>query len=399
MPTPQSRSYGVHFVIVFLFICLNLRLSISATDPILTVIMHDLGLRVGSSALFALLPVIALGVAAPLGAGLVSYVRPRHLIAYAILFAVGGIVWRSYGGIIGLYGGTLTIGLGLGITGSVVLGVVKDLFPSRVPELMGAYTACVCVGTSLGASTSDPVMLMMGDWQRGLLFWAAPLILALLLWVELIERAHPLNIRQDTMHSPIRQLLRQSKAWWVSIFYLFRVAGAWIIIAWLSTLMHHRGLSMVEAGLVLGLSTVSQLPGNLLSDHFVQWLGGRPHLMLISIPLSVLAIWGLLLGPLSWWPVFAVIFGLGIGCVFTLGMTLIVDSSADAPTTVALSGMAQGMGFLFGGVLAWIASDVMDTAHPAVSMACVYSVFAVGSLVSGLCSNAPGKVSLPSSRR
>lgn len=394
MTATNTRSYGIHFIIVFLFICLNLRLSISACDPILTVIMRHLGMEVGSSSLFALLPIMSLGIAAPLGAKLVSWIRPRLLIAFALMLAIIGIIWRSYGGSIGLFGGTAAIGLGLGITGSVILGVVKELFPGRIPELMGAYTACVCLGTSLGSAASDPITLAMGSWQRGLLFWAWPLLLALLLWVELIHRAHPFNLNQTTLHAPIRPLLHQKKAWWVSIFYLFRVAGAWTLIVWLATLMHMRGLSLEESGMALGLATVCEIPATLLSDHFTQWLGSRTRLMYVAIPLSIVSAFGLLVGPLHWWPIFSVIFGVCIGFIFTLGMTLIVENSEDSATTVALSGMAQGMGFIAGGLLAWGASAVMDLPHPHIWMACMYTIFALGGLLSGLRSDTPDRVSV-----
>lgn len=394
MTASNTRSYGIHFIVVFLFICLNLRLSVSAADPILSVIMRDLGLHVESSSLFALLPIMALGVAAPLGAQLVEWVRPRLLIAYALGVAIAGIVWRSYGGGVGLFGGTVITGLGLGIAGSVILGVVKDLFPARLPELMGAYTACVCLGTSLGTAASEPLTLALGGWPRGLLFWAWPLLLALALWVELIERAHPFNLRQNTLHSPLRPLLKQGKAWWVSVFYVFRVAGAWVLIVWLATLMHMRGLPPVEAGLVVGLTTACEIPATLLSGHLTQWLGSQSRLMWIAIPLSIAATWGLMLGPLGWWPVFAVVLGFCIGAVFTLGMTLIVENSEDAATTIALSGMAQGMGFIVGGLLAWAASGVMNLNAPHLWIAGVYAVFALGGLTAGLRSDTPTRVSL-----
>lgn len=354
--------------------------------------MRDIGLQPGGGGLFALLPVMSLGVAAPLGARLVGWVRPRVLITYALCLGVAGIVWRSYGGSAGLFGGTVAIGLGLGTAGSVILGVVKELYPAHIPALMGAYTACVCLGTSLGTAAGEPVTIVMGGWQRGLLFWALPLALAALLWAELMHRSHPYNQRERPLRASILPLLKQSKAWWVSAFYLFRVAGAWAMIAWLATLLHRRGLSLEEAGLALGLATACEIPSTLLSDHFTQWLGSRTRLMLIAIPLSIIAVYGLLLGPLNWWPLFAVIFGLSIGAVFALGMTLIVENSADAAATVALSGMAQGIGFIIGGLLAWSTSAVEDSTHPQTWMTCVYTLFALGGLICGKQSETPEKV-------
>lgn len=380
----------VHFVIIFLLVSFNLRMSFSAADPLLVLLRKDLGLGVGGSGLFGLLPIMALGIAAPLGARLAELVRPRCLIVYSLAAAIGGVIWRSYGGIPGLYGGTITIGLGLGVTGSIILGIVKQELPNDIPQLMGAYTACVSLGTAVGSGAADPVALALGGWKPGLLFWALPLLVAGVLWAEFIITTPEQRKVQHTVRAPITPLLRQAKAWSVSLFYLFRVAGAWLLIVWLAALMRRRGLPLVESGLVLALSTAFQIPAALLSSHAAEWLGGRGRLMVAGVALSVGGCWGLLSAPLSYWPCFSIVLGIGLGSIFALGMTLIVESSADEGTTVALSGMAQGMGFVGGGLLAWAASPVMQLPHPELWIAGIYSLFALSGLYFGLRCNTPG---------
>ena len=171
MCTVPESHYRIHFVIIFLLVSFNLRMSFSAADPLLVFLMRDLGLSISSSGLFGLLPIMSLGVAAPLGAILTRHIRPRHLIIYALLFSCLGVVWRSYGGITGLFGGTVVIGLGLGIAGAVILGIGKQVLPDKQRELMGAYTACISLGTAVGAGAAAPMALLLGGWQHGLLFW------------------------------------------------------------------------------------------------------------------------------------------------------------------------------------------------------------------------------------
>ncbi len=380
----------IHFIIIFLLVSFNLRMSFSAADPLLVFLMRDLGLSIDGSGLFGLLPIISLGIAAPLGARLTGLIRPRLLIIYALLLAIGGVAWRSYGHIAGLYGGTIIIGLGLGITGSVILGIVKQEFPDSVPQLIGAYTACVSLGTAVGSGAADPVALALGGWQNGLLFWALPLLIAVILWGELIIFSPAQRNVSHTLHAPIAPLLRQSKAWYVSLFYLFRVAGAWVLIVWLATLMRRRGLPLVEAGLVLAVSTIFQIPAALLSSHIAEWLGGRTVLMVVAILLSIVSCWGLLLAPLELWPLCSALLGTGLGCIFALGMALIVESAANEATTVALSGLAQGIGFIGGGLLAWAASPAMQSNHPDIWMAGIYSLFALCGLCFGLRCTRPG---------
>lgn len=389
------HSYRVHFIIIFLLVSFNLRMSFSAADPLLVFLMRDLGLGVGESSLFGLLPIMSLGVAAPLGSRLVNIVRPRLLIVYALLFAIAGVVWRSYGGIAGLYGGTVAIGLGLGITGSVILGIVKQVFPGEIPVLMGAYTACVSLGTAVGSGAADPIAIALGGWQKGLLFWAMPLLLAVILWLELMLHKHPPEVRQSTLHSSILPLLRQRKAWDVSLFYLFRVAGAWLLIVWLATLMRHRGLPLVEAGLVLALATACQIPSALLTATLCRLMGGRKQLLYLVVPLSIVGCWGLLEGSLELWPIFSICFGLSIGCIFSIGMTFIVVNAADEASTIALSGMAQGIGFIAGGMLALCVSLLMHQPRADLWVAACYTVFALSGLFFGLRCEKEGMVRIP----
>lgn len=386
----MQENNRIHFIIIFLLVSFNLRMSFSAADPLLVFLMRDLGLSVEGSGLFGLLPIMSLGIAAPLGARLTELIQPRILIIYALLMAIGGVAWRSCGTLSGLYGGTVVIGIGLGITGSVILGIVKQEFSGSIPQLMGAYTACVSLGTAVGAGSSAPVALALGGWRPGLLFWALPLLIATLLWAELIIFSPQQRQQLRTVRAPIAPLLRQSKAWDVSLFYLFRVAGAWLLVVWLATLMRRRGLPVVEAGLVLALSTTFQIPAALLCPHVTHWLGGRGNLMVLAILLSIVCCWGLLLAPLAVWPFFAGLLGLCLGSIFALGMTLIVESSADEGTTLALSGLAQGLGFVGGGLLAWAASPAMQMPSPDLWIAGIYSLFALCGLTFGLRCNRPG---------
>lgn len=378
------RNTSTHFIIIFLLVSLNLRLAFAAADPLMAPIMRDLGLGVGSSGLFGLLPVMALGIAAPLGARLVAWVHPARLIIYAMLAAVGGVVWRSYGGITGLFGGTLVIGLGLGMAGSVILGIVKRVAKEHLPTLMSAYTACVSLGTAIGSGAATPVAHWLGSWQQGLLFWGLPLLLAAALWGELVLHSRNLHTQQKTLKAPILPLLRKKSAIMVTLYYLFRVASAWLLIVWLSTILRHRGMPADEAGFVLALATVCQIPFALTANQLNHLLGGMRRLMTCATLAAVAACWGLLMAPLSLWSLFAVLLGFGMGCIFAIGMTLIATTEPDEAGTIALSGLAQGIGFIGGGLLAWLAGMVMRLPMPDAWLAALYTMLALCGLWFGL---------------
>lgn len=374
----------VHFVIIFLLVSFNLRMAFSAADPLLVQIMETRHIGIGSSGLFGLLPIMSLGVAAPLGARLVEWVRPGMLIIYALLFATAGVFWRSSGGIPGLFGGTIVIGLGLGIAGAVILGIARQAVPQHLPELISAYTACVSLGTAVGAGAANPISLLLGGWQQGLMFWAIPLLLATAAWSVLMLKRRESHTRQPAMHAPMLPLLRQHQARMVVLYYLFRVASSWLLIVWLSALLRRRGMPAIEAGLVLSLATACQIPSALLAGIISHWLGGMKHLMTLASLAAIIACWGLLVLPLHWWLGFALLLGLGLGCIFSIGMTLIATTEPNEAGTIALSGLAQGIGFIGGGLLAWLAGLSLQFHAPDMWIAGLYTCFTFTGLFFGL---------------
>ncbi len=382
---PKKNTHNnLHFIIIFLLVSVNLRMAFSAADPLLVPLMQDLGLSLSSSGLFGLLPVMALGIAAPLGARLVAWVRPSHLIIYAMLAAVGGVIWRSYGGIVGLFGGTVIIGLGLGIAGTIILGVVKQVEKAHLPTLMSAYTACVSLGTAVGTGASTPVAHWLGDWQQGLVFWGLPLLLAAALWGELMLHSRHMHTQQHTLRSPILPLLRKRPAIMVTLYYLFRVASTWLLIVWLTTILRHRGMPPDTAGYVPGLATICQIPFALAAGVLTRWLGGLGSLMTTATLVAIAACWGLLVAPLNLWVPFAMLLGFGMGSIFAIGMTLIATTEPDEAGTIALSGLAQGVGFIGGGLLAWVAGLSLHLPMPDLWLASLYTILALCGLLFGL---------------
>ena len=381
--TPRSHATA-HFIIVFLLVSLNLRTAFSAADPLLSQIRQALGLGLSSSSLFALLPIMALGIASPAGARLVEWIRPANLVTCAMLLATAGVLWRSCGHPTGLFCGTIVIGLGLGVAGSVILGIVKKALPAHLPEIMSAYTACISLGTAVGSGAAVPVARLLEGWQAGLMFWALPMLLSTLLWALMNQSLRPSPAQSEAMRVPMLPMLRRQNARMVILYYLFRVASSWLLIVWLATLLHLRGMDTIKAGLVLSLTTACQIPSALLTGIIIRRLGGLRLLMTLATLLAVASCWGLLVAPAGFWLLSALTLGVGFGCIFSIGMTLIASAEPDEAGTIALSGLAQGIGFTGGGLLAWIAGVGMNTPNPTLTLSILYTLFALSGLYFGL---------------
>jgi CP family cyanate transporter-like MFS transporter len=284
----------------------------------------------------------------------------------------------------GLFCGTIIIGIGLGIAGSVILGIVKQAIPTHLPEVMSAYTACVSLGTAIGSGAAVPIARLLEGWQAGLMFWALPMLLSTILWACTMHRRQNIHGGQSTMRAPMLPLLKKRSARMVTLYYLFRVASSWLLVVWLVTLLHQRGMSTEKAGLLLSLTTACQIPCALISGLAIRWLGSIQRLMTIATLLAVAACWGLLVAPEGYWLVSAIALGAGLGSIFSVGMTLIATTEPGESGTIALSGLAQGIGFTGGGLLAWAAGAGMATANPCFFLALLYTIFALSGLYFGL---------------
>ena len=138
------------------------------------------------------------------------------------------------------------------------------------------------------------------------------------------------------------------------------------------------------AGFVPGLATICQIPFALAAGVLTRWLGGMGRLMFIATLAAIAACWGLLVAPLDLWILFAMLLGFGMGSIFALGMTLIATTEPDEAGTIALSGLAQGVGFIGGGLLAWAAGLRRRPPMPDLGLATLYTLLSLCGLYFGL---------------
>ncbi len=385
-----SSAGRVFFLIAFILVCLNLRCSFTAADSLLRRIEEDLHLSLEGSGAFALLPVFVLGVAAPLAPRLSRVVAPGRLVFWALIVAVAGILWRSYGQTAGLYGGMIVMGLGLGVGGAVIPGLVKREFPAHQSLMMGMYSALVGLGSSLGAAGAIPAARLLGDWNDGLAVWALPLLVAACVWLSYFI-VHS-SVSGKTLNTRFSRLLSNGDAWDVTVFYMFRVAGAYFIFTWLPTLMVGRGMRPEDAGFLLSLATLVQIPAAMTAHWLTDRMGGHGRAVVVSFLLSCLCCWGFLFAPLAYVIPLGVVFGFSIGVLFSRGMALMVERAKDEVSSVELSGMSQGFGFTLGALLALGGSSFV---HPGGSpwMFClIYTLFCLVGLIFGKRSSRPVQI-------
>ncbi|QOR38722.1 MFS transporter [Billgrantia diversa] len=335
-------------VVLFLFLMvlvgLNLRPALSSLAPLLVRIGADTGLTPLAIGALTTLPVLCLGIFAPLAPWLAKRVGPENALALALGILILGLVLRGAPGVSLLFTGTLLVGAAIGIAGTLLPALVKRELPGGADLMTGVYTMALCLGGALGAGLSIPLANLWGSWRFSLISWGLLAGLALLAWLMLMPRT-PRAIATPPAGGSMRELLRQPLAWQVMVLMGSQSSLAYIVFGWLPTLLQARGYSEAEAGWMMGASVMVQLVSALGAPWLARFARDQRPALLLVLGCVAAGLWLLLQSGENWrWPG-VVLLGLGQGGSFSLALTLIVLRTANSRLAGKLSGLAQGGGY------------------------------------------------------
>lgn len=331
-------------VVLLVLVGLNLRPALSSLAPLLARVQAETGLSAAAIGALTTLPVLCLGLFAPLAPWLSRRIGIERTLSLALLLLAAALALRASASLWPLFAGTALVGASIGIAGTVLPVLVKRDLPRGADVMTGVYTMALCLGGALGAGLSIPLADWLGSWQRSLGSWSLLAVFALICWR--LSAPHPVPDRLARQQAkPGRGLLRSPLAWQVTLLMGSQSSLAYIVFGWLPVLLQRRGVSEAEAGLLLGASVFVQLFAALAAPWLAR-LGRDQRPALVSLLLLIgIGFYCLLQGATSLrWPG-VVALGLGQGGSFSLALALLVLRSANPAVAGQLSGMTQGIGY------------------------------------------------------
>lgn len=346
MTTTSSSEHRRHlalFLVLMILVGLNLRPALSSLAPLLVRIQTTTGLSALAIGALTTLPVLCLGLFAPLAPWLSKRLGAERTLGFALGVLAIGLVLRGLPPNPLLFLGTLLVGAAIGVAGTLLPALVKREIPAGADLMTGVYTMALCLGGALGAGLSIPLTEWFGSWRIGLISWAVLAISAMFAWQRFMPR------RRVPPPTPgggsLRDMLSQPLAWQVMLLMGTQSSIAYIVFGWLPTLLQARGYSDVQAGWMMGASVMVQLISALGAPWLARLSRDQRPALLVVLGCVACGLWLLLLGPATWRWVGVILLGLGQGGSFSLALTLIVLRTANSRLAGKLSGLAQGGGY------------------------------------------------------
>ncbi|ASA20323.1 CynX/NimT family MFS transporter [Paenibacillus donghaensis] len=360
-----------------------LRAPFTSVGALLGMIRDDLGLSNTLAGAITTLPLLAFALLSPFAPRLARRFGTANVLMVAMLTLSIGILIRSGSGTALLFTGTALIGLSIAVCNVLLPGLIKGSFPARIGLMTGVYTVSMNICAAAASGISVPLAEHNGfGWRSTLAMWFLVALVATLLWIpQMRKMAGGSTARLG--QSSIR-VWRSPLAWQVTLFMGLQSLLYYVLIAWFSVILGERGMSSSQAGWILSIMQLAQLPFTFFVPLWAGRMNNQRILVLITFLLFITGISGIWVGSSDWMVVWAICIGIAGGFAFGLAMMFFSLRTRSTREASELSGMAQSVGYLLaatGPPLFGLLHDMTDSWNVPLALLAAASVLL---LVAGL---------------
>lgn len=355
-----SALQKIIFAAVIVLVALNLRPILASVGPLLPAIQQDITFSFKLASLLTTLPVFAMGLFCLAGYQLAHRFGVNQIILFSITLIVVSAVLRFWAfDATNLIITALLAGLGIALIQALMPMVIKNIYGSQHPRMMGLYITGIMLGAAISASLSPFIEAEYG-WQIGLGGWSLLAILALIAW--LIYKPDAKRFLESDSSNTIATpgLWRNKRSWYLAIFFSLGSSGYVCVLAWLSPYAIEQGFTATQAGLMLGLLTAMEVVAGLLFPALAAKNIDRRLILYVLCVLQIIGFGGMAFRPdISLW-LWSAIAGLGIGGIYPMAIIVSMDHHPNAMIAGKLAGFVQGVGAMIASLAPWIAGWIRD---------------------------------------
>ncbi|TCM35185.1 CP family cyanate transporter-like MFS transporter [Novosphingobium sp. ST904] len=347
-----KRSLPVWFPLLALIVLgCNLRSPLTAIQPVLGELRASLGLGSVGAGLLTSIPVLCFGLLPPLMSPLIGRMGIDRSIRLVLIGVAAATVIRPYTGIIGMFGGTLVIGVCIAMGNIVSLMLIARDFRRNVNGVTGFYTVSLNLGAMLTLGFTAPIAAW-GGWQIALAGWVWLTLLALASrW--LIDRQGRLaeHVEPDASDASKSQAAPESAmpamvVWLMIAAFAIHIFAYYGLTAWLPTFLKTAGgMSGTQAGVVASSFQILSLTGSLGIPVLARRVSLGRLLVLMGAVWTVTPLW--IVAAPSQWMLWSPIGSIAHGGTFVLIFMMIMKFSRTLDENRRISTKVQSAGYCF----------------------------------------------------
>ena len=336
---------------------LALRPQIVGIGPLIPSIQDDLGTTHAVVGLLATIPVLCMGLFAPLAAYLGARIGTRRAMTIGLALIGGFGVLRAFApGPWTLVLLTVGVGVGMGLGNALAPLAVREVVPDRAAAGTAVYTGGIQLGSTLAAALAVPLASLLGGW-RGALAAISLVAVALCGGWSLLTRRVPPHVRPQALVP--RLPIRSPTAWLLVAIFALMASAYYGLNAWLPDAYVERGWSDRAAGGLLAAMNLTAIAASFL----LPWLSGRrwsrpTWLVLLSLVFTVGAV-GLVAVPALGYA-WALLAGIAQGGMFALVMLMPLALERRPERLGALIALMLGAGYTLGAISPLVLGAVRD---------------------------------------
>lgn len=254
---------------------INLRPGITSFAPLIERIATELSLSRSLISLTTALPVLLMGLLAPLAPRLAVRFGLERTIGLCLGLIALALLLRLFGENAALLIGTAAmVGAGIAVAGPLLSGFIKRYFFDRMGKTAAFYSLSMAVGGTIGVVLTAPGTQLLGErWTWGLALWTLPAMLALAIWLRLPNQA------EAAVEQRAGLPWGEPRAWLVSIYFALQAGLFYALATWLVARYHEAGFSLLQSNAFFSGFMLIGLPSAFAMPWLAQRFGNR-HLMM-----------------------------------------------------------------------------------------------------------------------
>jgi MFS transporter, CP family, cyanate transporter len=341
----RGRGVIVAGVVALILIGLNLRAGITGAAALFHDLQEVLGYGAFVAALIPSIPTLCFAVAGAATSWLTRRLGLEKAILLALVMLAGGLLLRGIPSTGMLLAGTVVGMSGLAVCNVAMPSFIRVHFADRTSLATALYTVTMTTGATVVAALIVPVAQQLGSPSAGVGSIGFLALCACLGFVPIVLHTHRNAPAAKAVRVSPWPLLRTRTGLLITLGFTVQALLAYAVLSWFPYMLVTMGLTASESGLMFGLMQLVSVPAGMV----LLAIGSRPRMLrpafyLVTLTM-VLGVLAMLVLPVTWAPLTAVLLGFGLG-IFPLVMVMISRSGRTTAETTALSTVAQSAGYL-----------------------------------------------------